>query len=403
MSYNPFNYQSQYRPMYNTKRRQEVIDKVNNNEELSKIDSLVLDNYNKRLQILDTCASEKEQYSNLIRNPGKGIMNFKWKGSEYYNAIKAIILGESGAGKSYLMTSLLFEIPNSFESITLFAPESTYQNECYQCIQELCESVGIKFFWIDTTKKDFDIHNYVAEPEINEDYSSNSLYDNTFGSLWIFDDIYNSHCRNSWIQKLYSEAFIRLRHRRINTFVLLQGASYLDSELVNNFSHIFMSSAFVNKGEEMFRKLHCEMPENFSETIEIIKSKDPSDAKHTFWFFKNGESLLKEYIPYEFKSKTQVKQKMMYKLPKPLRKIKNAEKKNIQKDSEKKNIEISKIKEQMLIDSFEEINPNVKESKPIEAKPNEPITKKELEIAVKKTIGVKKKKKIRVGNMYYYK
>lgn len=385
MNVNPFDKKARVRDyLYNTKRRQEILSKVNNDEMLNELDKNVLARYNKKIAELDKCASEKEQFKDLDRAVGKGVMSFKWKGSEYYNAIKAIILGESGAGKSYLMTSLLFEINNSFESITLFSPESTYQNECYQCIVELCDSIGMKFFWVDSCQKDFDIHNYVPEPSINDDHSCNELYDNTFGSIWIFDDIYNSHTRSSWIQKLYSEAFIRLRHRRINTFVLLQGASYLDSELVNNYSHVFMSSAFVNKGEEMFKKLHTELPENMGDVMESIKQKDTSTAKHTFWYFKNGETHLQEYIPLNFSSKAQIKQKLKFKLPKPLR------------QSKRKGEGIDETKKKLLIESFDEFNPSVKESKPVEAAPNKPISVNDLELAIKP------RKKVRSGNIYYY-
>ena len=69
MNVNPFDKKARVRDyLYNTKRRQEILSKVNNDEMLNELDKNVLARYNKKIAELDKCASEKEQHIRDIDN-----------------------------------------------------------------------------------------------------------------------------------------------------------------------------------------------------------------------------------------------------------------------------------------------------------------------------------------------
>lgn len=383
---NPFDGKKRTVPRpYLSGRRKEVLEKVNNNWELDSNDKVVLERYKKRIDQYDKQENFEDSFKDVSRAEGRGMLDFDFGGQAYYNAIKCLILAESGAGKSTLMCNLLFEIPLSFESIVLFCPESTYLNECYQSLKHVCENVGLKLFWIDSSLKE--CPEWSEEPEINENGSAQQIYQNTFGSIWIFDDIYNSHKRNTWIQQLYSEAFIRYRHMKISTYILLQGMSYLDSELVNNYSHIFLSSGFLSK-PDIWAKTHSQEPENLEEMKQILETS-PS-PKHEFFYFKMGDTTLKHYVPLKFQSKHQVYNKMRFKVPKPLRPKKK-----------QGGASISQVKEKILKESFKDINPNAESSTPVLPEPAKPITQGEMQNTIEQ-VQRPRGRKVKRGRFTFY-
>lgn len=307
---NPFTERKTRKSVYITKQRQKLIDKYNNNEcndrEQKNVEELM------RLYELSRMRdSIEDQFSELKRSYGKGVLAYGHKGIGYYEAKKIILIGSSGSGKSTNILNLLVEAPVAYEAIHVICPESTINNEVYTTLRYYCSKAGIQFYWTNSDTEDFQPQ--FGDANVKEkNGSSKFIHDNKLGMFLVFDDTYAGN-KHNWVSQLMSDAFIKLRHRLINTIVCLQSPNYMLSTVALNYSHLFISGDFLSR-DGIWSKFKLPPPDNLQEMVEDYNNT--ADKRHQFYYIKAGDSFVHKYIPYQFHHRTQVIRKFQSKLPK---------------------------------------------------------------------------------------
>ena len=314
VKHNPFTGRQITKGVYMTNKRKKLIENYNSGqttaEESEKVEELM-----RLFEMSKQAKSIDEQFTDVTRASSRGVLDFPASGMSYYNAIKILLIGSSGSGKSTNVLNLLLESPNSYEAIHLICPESSYNNETYTTLRYYCGKAGIKFYWSDSDS-DIPLEFGNADEKDNRG-SSKFLHNNKLPMFVIFDDCYKGN-KSSWITELMSECFIKLRHRMINTIICQQSPNYIQSSVILNWSHLFISGNFLNR-EGIWDRLKIPTPENIAEMNQHYNQC--ADKRHQFYFIKMDDCYLKPYTPYKFQSATQITTKFRYKLPKGIKDI----------------------------------------------------------------------------------
>ena len=291
--------------------------KINNEEDEDKMKEYV-----KLMREIKECTNPvqtiDEQLSDLVPNKNsKGIMDMDWEIDFQDTFINqyTLIIAPSKSGKSFLINNtLIYEIPHSFDKICFFMGKVSYQNKCPQVLKHVCNLAGIKTQWINTDseiKPEFSKSEQQCFENLNEDGSSNYIYDNTTNpSVYIFDDLYTKDSKH-WVVNFMDTMACLGRHRKTSCFVAFQGFSRLSNKIVDNSTRIFLYHNILDR-EDLWRKLKIMPPSNLNEVLEDIKK-----GLNTRWYFLDDDRL-EEYIPFNIVSKQQAVNKMKSKLPKSI-------------------------------------------------------------------------------------
>lgn len=322
---NPFTNVRTRKGPYITKKRRDQIDKYNHGQ-LGEKDAKDVEELMHLYEISKMKTPIEEQVKDLQRTGGKGVLSFAHEGVKYYDAKKILLIGSSGSGKSTQVLNLLAESPNAYEAVHVICPETTINNEVYQTLKWYLGKAGIKFYWTDS---DLEIMPEFGDANQKDKRgSSKFIHDNKLGMFIIFDDVYKA-AKQTWIQELMSDCFIKLRHRLINTIVCLQSANYIPSAVALNWSHLFISGNFLDR--EIWQKVRLPDPDNLQDALNDYNNNTP-DKRHQFYYIKADDSIIHKYIPYQYSSKQQIIKKFANKLPKgvdevvDMKKIREAEK-----------------------------------------------------------------------------
>lgn len=307
---NPFTDTKTYKGVYITKQRKREIERYNNGDcndkEQKNVEELM------RLYELSRMKDPiEQQFAELRRNYGKGVLQYSHKGVNYYDAKKIILIGSSGSGKSTNILNLLVEAPVAYEAVHVICPETTINNEVYTTLRFYCNKAGIKFYWTNSDNEDF-VPQFGDADKKEKNGSSKFIHDNKLGMFLIFDDTYSGN-KHNWVSQLMSDAFIKLRHRLINTIVCLQSPNYMLSTVALNYSHLFISGDFLSR-DGIWNKFKLAVPDNLPEMISDYNNTH--DKRHQFYYIKAGDSFIHKYIPYQFHHRSQIIKKFQSKLPK---------------------------------------------------------------------------------------
>ena len=147
--------------------------------------------------------------------------------------------------------------------------------------------------------------------------------------------------------------FGRPRHRMINTIICQQSPNYIQSSVILNWSHLFISGNFLSR-EGIWDRLRIPTPENIAEMNQHYNQC--ADKRHQFYFIKMDDCYLKPYIPYKFQSATQITTKFKYKLPKGIKNIDNVDMKKAREQQSDQADEESVILEPQTYDNKEDIS-----------------------------------------------
>ena len=290
--------------------------KINNEEDEDKMKEYV-----KLMREIKECTNPiqtiDEQLADLTPNKNsKGVMSFDWDidfEDTFINQY-TLIIAPSKSGKSFLINQLIYEIPHSFDKICFFMGKVSYQNKCPQVLKHICNLAGIKTQWINTDsdiKPDWSKSEQQCYENLNDDGSSNYIYDNTTNpSIYIFDDLYTKDNKH-WVVNFMDTMACLGRHRKTSCFVAFQGFSRLSNKIVDNASRIFLYFPIIDR-TDIWRKLKIMPPSNLNEVLEEIKK-----GLNTRWYFIDDDRL-EEYIPFNIVSKQQAVNKMTSKLPKSI-------------------------------------------------------------------------------------
>ena len=134
IKYNSFTGKQSSKGPYLTKKRQRMIDRYKKGESDEK-EKTEVEELMKLFEMSKQSKDINEQFQDCTRQLSRGVLEFSAKGMEYYNAIKILLIGSSGSGKSTNVLNLLLESPNSYEAIHLICPESSYNNETYTTLR----------------------------------------------------------------------------------------------------------------------------------------------------------------------------------------------------------------------------------------------------------------------------
>ena len=283
-----------------------------------------------------------EQLEDLKQNKQSlGIMKFDWDvdcEDTFMNQL-TLIIAPSKSGKSYLINQLCYEIPHSFDKICLFMGKVSYQNKCPQVLKHVANLAGIKTQWINTDrdmKPEFNDNYGLCYEELNDDGSSNFIYnDTTYPSIYIFDDLYTK-TPDHWVVNFMDTMACMSRHRKTSCFIAFQGFSRLSNKILDNSTRIFLFYDILGR-EDLWKKMKIPPPTNLNEVL-----KDIEQGTHTRWYYLD-DSNLEEYVPYDIASKQQAVNKMKSKLPKAI----TDERKR--KEVEAKQKELQKLEEELGI------------------------------------------------------
>ena len=335
--------------VYMTNKRKKLIEKYNSGqttaEESEKAEELM-----RLFEMSKQAKSIDEQFKDVTRASSRGVLDFPASGLSYYNAIKVLIIGSSGSGKSTNVLNLLLESPNSYEAIHIICPESSFNNETYTTLRYYCGKAGIKFYWSDSDN-DTPLEFGNADEKDNRG-SSKFLHNNKLPMFIVFDDVYKGS-KSSWISQLMSDCFIKFRHRMINTIVCQQTANWIQSSVVLNWSHLFISGNFLSR-EGIWQRLRIPVPENIAEMNQHYNQC--SDKRHQFYYLKMDDSYLHAYTPYKFQSANQIITKFRYKLPKGIKNIDNVDMKQAREQQAEQAEEESIILEPQTYDNKDDIS-----------------------------------------------
>ena len=353
--HNSFTGKQTTRKPYMTQKRKKLIERYENgltdDQESQKVEELM-----RLFELSKQSKKIEEQFNDVTRQASRGVLDFPASGMSYYNAIKILLIGSSGSGKSTNVLNLLLESPNSYEAIHLICPESSYNNETYTTLRFYCGKAGIKFFWSDS---DSDVPlEFGNASEKDNRGSSKFLHDNKLPMFVIFDDCYKGN-KSSWITELMSECFIKLRHRMINTVISQQSANYIQSSVVLNWSHLFISGNFLTR-EGIWDRLKIPTPENLAEMNQHYQQC--VDKRHQFYFIKMDDCFLKPYTPYKFQSSSQITTKFKYKLPKGVKEVEKVDITKVREKQADQADEESAILEPQTYDEKQDISKVYKDS-----------------------------------------
>ena len=392
IKYNSFTGKQSSKGPYLTKKRQRMIDRYKKGESDEK-EKTEVEELMKLFEMSKQSKDINEQFQDCTRQLSRGVLEFSAKGMEYYNAIKILLIGSSGSGKSTNVLNLLLESPNSYEAIHLICPESSYNNETYTTLRFYCQKSGIKFFWTDS-----DIEQKLEFGDATQKDnrgSSKFLYDNRLPMFLIFDDCYKG-AKSSHLSELMSDAFIKLRHRMVNTIIAQQSPNYIQSSVVLNWSHLFISGNFLNR-DGIWDRLKIPSPENLNEMLEHYKNAQ--DKRHQFYMIKMDDSFLKPYTPYKFTSRNQIIQKFKYKLPKGITEAQALNMKKVRDEQQEQEETDDTIQDPTTYDPRSDIAKVYKDNDTIHKRNIKEIEKSHNENGVQKE---KQKRKYIVRNGFKY-
>ena len=223
-----------------------------------------------------------------------------------------LIIAPSKSGKSYLINQLIYEIPHSFDKIVFFMGKASYLNICPQTLKHVCKLAGVRTQWINTDNDEQPAWSTSIEDcfeNLNEDDSSNYLYDDTTNpSVYIFDDLYTKNNKH-WVVNFMDTMACMSRHRKTSCFIAFQGFSRLSNKIVDNATKIFLYNEIIPR-EDLWRKLKIMPPSNINDVIDYIKK-----GLNTRWYYLDDDRL-EEFIPFDITTKQQAVNKMKSKLPK---------------------------------------------------------------------------------------
>lgn len=278
-----------------------------------------LKQYDQPEETIDQQLSDLKQNSNAM-----GIMDprFHWDidmNQTYINSF-TLLLGASKSGKSFLINSLIFELPQSFDKIIFFMPLQSWKNTAPKVLEHIAKKAGMKTQWVNTDIEGLDPEQMYSEDletclnDLNDDGSAKYIYScPAYGSVYIMDDL--QCCVNPNIINFIDNLAVRARHSKINVFYSLQSFTRLSSRVLDNVTKVFINRNFIER-EDLWRKLRIAPPENLSGVL-----KDVHNGFAQRWYYIN-DSYLEAYIPYDFANQQQVVRKMQGKLPKNIRNIK---------------------------------------------------------------------------------
>ena len=299
-----------------------------------------LKQYDQPEETIDQQLSDLKQNSNAM-----GIMDprFHWDidmNQTYINSF-TLLLGASKSGKSFLINSLIFELPQSFDKIIFFMPLQSWKNTAPKVLEHIAKKAGMKTQWVNTDIEGLDPERMYSEDletclnDLNDDGSAKYIYNNpAYGSVYIMDDL--QCCVNPNIINFIDNLAVRARHSKINVFYSLQSFTRLSSRVLDNVTKVFINRNFIER-EDLWRKLRIAPPENLSSVL-----KDLHNGFAQRWYYIN-DSYLEAYIPYDFANQQQVVRKMQGKLPKNIRNTK------IKSEFEKKSKELETMAKQLGI------------------------------------------------------
>lgn len=328
---NPFTGKVTRKGMYMNKKRKDLVEKYNRGE-LDEKESKDAEELIKLYEASKMAISVDEQFKDLERYSGRGVLDFAHKGMKFYEAKKILLIGSSGSGKSTNILNLLAESPNSFATVHVICPQSTFDNEVYSTLRYYCKRAGITVYWSDSDNETPLEFGDADNKEKNG--SSKFLHDNTLPMFVIFDDCYRG-AKGGWIAEMMGNGFIFWRHRMINTIVCVQTPNYLPSPVALNYSHLFISGNFLDR--DIWPKVRMPEPDNLNEAIKDY-DENTEDKRHQFYYIKADDSIIHKYVPYKFQDKQQIVRKFKAKLPKgmdeyvDLKKVKDAQKQEEEDD-----------------------------------------------------------------------
>ena len=347
MQTNPFTKKIQTKLSKQTQGFLDMLQKgTGNNSSVSKYSSSDIDTIKRELNKFDVPVKDIEsQLEELERTKDSlGLMKFDWNaGQETYKNELVLFCAKSKSGKSYTVNSLILEMPQSFDSITVFTGKPSFENIATQSLKKACEAAGIHFFWINTDNKeavDFceaDTSYDDYEKFKMEDESYSKIYNNSFGAVHIYDDLYNKE-KDHWVVHLMDDIAIFGRHRKINAFILFQGFTRISSKILDNATKIFIYNEYLDR-EDIWPKLKIDEPDN-------LKEVQAEQDKARFYYLDDG--MLMPYYNYDYPSKNAIINKLKAKTPIGLTKRKEAyqeKKKRLEELRKKEEEERKKVEE----------------------------------------------------------
>lgn len=295
----------------------------------------------------------------------KGVMAFyEGLGNKTFMNQQVLVLSQSKGGKSYTTTSLFLELPQSYSLVTIFTGKASYENSAAQALRQMCEDAGVNFAWFNTdidkpieySEENISFEDYKKKYEM-EDGSVSKIYNNTFPSCWLFDDLYTKPT-DSHIFKYIEDCSIKGRHKKISYFLLYQSYTRLSSKILDNLTKMFIHKDFLGR-EDLWKKLRIPEPSNLQEVL-----AEPYEQQSRFYYL-NDDTLL-PFNNYSYSSKSQIIKKLKSHLPvgfvdKKKKEIYEAKMKEIQKlekrEKEKKQCEQeqSKFEEQQKVGGIDTI------------------------------------------------
>jgi len=307
---NPLSGRRTTKSLYLTKKRKNLIDKVNNGEgtidDQKRVEELV-----KIYEMSKNIKPIEDQFRDVSRCAGsKGILSFAHSGVKYFNALKVLIIGSSGSGKSTNVLNLLAESTVPYRAVHVISPISTISNEVYTTLKYYLEKAGIAFFFTDSDQITEDMK--FGDASIVDSNGSSRFLTDIKPSFLIFDDILRSNSKNNPVYDLMCDSAVKFRHRLVSSMYCLQSASFIPSAVSLNYSHLFISGNFLAK-DSVWDRLKTAPPDNLDEMISHYNTLQ--DKRHAFYYMKMDDSILHYYTPYKFVHKQQIITKFKYKIP----------------------------------------------------------------------------------------
>lgn len=339
-----------------------------------------IDEIKKSLEKYDIPVTDVEELlSDLNRSfDSKGPLEFSWGGSSTFQNEQVLVLGYSKSGKSVLINSLILELKQSFTYVVIFTGKSSYENEAAQCLRSMVEQAGLQFSFFNTDvdkpveycESGLTFDEY-KEKYTEEDGSVSKLYNNSFPSVYLFEDLYTKAV-DSHIFKFIEDMSIKSRHQKISFFINYQSYTRLSSKILDNLTKLFIHKDFLPR-QDLWKKLRINEPANLKEVL-----AEPYEEQTRFYYLQDDQ--LMPYNAYEYLNKNQVIKKMRSKasvgfIDKRKKKVYEEKTKLIKEIEEKEKEKIKKNKE------------NEKDSlKEKESVNNIPITPKEQKQLVGKNV-----------------
>ena len=269
-----------------------------------------IDEIKKSLEQYDIPSVDVETLlSDLNRSfDSKGPMEFNWNGRSTFQNEQVLVLGFSKSGKSVLINSLILELKQSFTYVVIFTGKSSMENTAAQCLKGMVESAGLQFSFFNT---DVDKPVEYCESGLTfeeykkkyseEDGSVSKLYNNSFPSVYLFEDLYSKPV-DSHIFKFIEDMSIKSRHDKISFFINYQSYTRLSSKILDNLTKLFIHKDFLPR-QDLWKKLRINEPANLKEVL-----AEPYEEQTRFYYLDDG--YLQPYNAYQYLNKNQVIKKM---------------------------------------------------------------------------------------------